>query len=62
MGFVGRHLVTFIVKNQLASKVRVADKVPPATAWLNEEHKVSEFFPSGALSNILHEGVIQTRD
>lgn len=41
VGFVGRHLTTFLVTNQLCSKVRVVDKVPPATAWLNEEHKVS---------------------
>ena len=37
---MGRHLTTFLVTNQLCSKVRVVDKVPPATAWLNEEHKV----------------------
>ena len=40
VGFVGRHLVTYLVKNQLVSKVRVADKVQPATGWLNDEHKV----------------------
>lgn len=38
-GFVGRHLTTYLVSKQLCSKVRVVDKVPPATAWLNEEHK-----------------------
>ena len=39
-GFVGRHLATYLVSNQLCSKVRVVDKVPPATAWLSQEHKV----------------------
>nr|XP_022309667.1 uncharacterized protein LOC111115277 isoform X1 [Crassostrea virginica]XP_022309668.1 uncharacterized protein LOC111115277 isoform X2 [Crassostrea virginica]XP_022309669.1 uncharacterized protein LOC111115277 isoform X3 [Crassostrea virginica] len=38
-GFIGRNLVTFLVENNLASKVRVADKVPPALAWLNQKHK-----------------------
>ena len=28
-----------LVKNQLASKIRVADKMPPATGWLNDEQK-----------------------
>ncbi len=41
VGFVGRHLVAFLLHNQLVSKLRVADKVPPATGWLNDEHKVS---------------------
>ena len=39
-GFVGRHLATFLINNQFCSKVRVVDKVPPATAWLNSEHQV----------------------
>jgi nucleoside-diphosphate-sugar epimerase len=38
-GFVGRHLTTFLVSNGLCSLVRVVDKVPPATAWLNAEHQ-----------------------
>ncbi|EEZ97930.1 uncharacterized protein LOC659370 [Tribolium castaneum] len=39
-GFIGRNLVAFLVKNDLASAIRVADKVPPQVAWLNEEcHK-----------------------
>lgn len=39
VGFIGRHLTTFLVSNQLCSKVRVVDKVPPITGWLNEEQK-----------------------
>ena len=42
VGFVGRHLTTYLVSNKLASKIRVADKVPPATGWLNTEHAVSD--------------------
>eukprot|EP00794_Sanderia_malayensis_P018877 gene18877-20777_t len=38
-GFVGRNLVAYLVENNLAKKIRVADKVPPQTAWLNENHK-----------------------
>ena len=33
--------MTMLVKDQLASKIRVADKMPPATGWLNDEQKVS---------------------
>lgn len=36
---MGRHLVTMLVKEQLASKIRVADKNIPATGWLNDEQK-----------------------
>lgn len=38
-GFIGRNLVNYLVQNDLVSKVRVADKVPPALAWLNQKHK-----------------------
>ena len=41
VGFVGRHLTSYLVKNQLTSKIRVVDKVPPGMGWLNEDHKVS---------------------
>ena len=32
-------MVTLLVKEQLASKIRVADKNLPATGWLNDEQK-----------------------
>ena len=38
---MGRHLTTFLVSNELCSLVKVVDKVPPATAWLNAEHQVT---------------------
>ena len=41
VGFVGRHFTAFLINQKLASKVRVVDKVPPATGWLNAEHSVS---------------------
>ena len=41
VGFVGRHFTAFLINQKLASKVRVVDKVPPATGWLNAEHYVS---------------------
>ncbi|KAI8503068.1 hypothetical protein Bbelb_188890 [Branchiostoma belcheri] len=38
-GFIGRNLAEYLVSNELASKVRVVDKVPPATAWLGGRQK-----------------------
>lgn len=40
-GFIGRHLVKHLVDYDLASAVRVVDKVPPQIAWLNEDHKAA---------------------
>ena len=40
VGFIGRHLTALLVKERLASKIRVVDKAPPSTGWLNAEHKV----------------------
>eukprot|EP00053_Salpingoeca_punica_P007018 m.65000 g.65000 ORF g.65000 m.65000 type:complete len:366 (+) comp13961_c0_seq2:365-1462(+) len=37
VGFIGRHLVVHLVKNNLASFIRVADKVLPQTAYLTPE-------------------------
>jgi len=39
VGFIGRHLVTYLVENNLASEIRVADKVLPQTAFLNQRQK-----------------------
>ncbi|XP_064645487.1 probable dTDP-glucose 4,6-dehydratase [Lineus longissimus] len=41
VGFIGRNLVNYLVKNDLANKIRVADKVPPTMAWLNDEQKAA---------------------
>ena len=38
-GFVGRNLVAYLIENNLVERVRVADKTPPQTAWMNEYHK-----------------------
>jgi len=40
-GFIGRHLVKYLVDNDLVSAVRVVDKVPPQIAWLNEDHRAA---------------------
>ncbi|KAI9208212.1 uncharacterized protein BJ171DRAFT_490658 [Polychytrium aggregatum] len=40
VGFIGRHFVAYLIENNLASRVRVADKVLPATAYLSEKHRV----------------------
>lgn len=39
VGFIGRNLVQYLIKNDLVSKVRVADKVLPALAGLSAEQK-----------------------
>ncbi|KAL8566462.1 hypothetical protein ACOMHN_015098 [Nucella lapillus] len=39
-GFIGRNFVQYLVNNDLASKIRVADKVPPQMAWMNPPHLV----------------------
>nr|KAI8752522.1 dTDP-D-glucose 4; 6-dehydratase-like isoform X2 [Biomphalaria glabrata] len=46
-GFIGRNLVDYLVRNSLAKKIRVVDKVPPQMAWLNPRH--SESFASPAV-------------
>jgi dTDP-D-glucose 4,6-dehydratase len=39
VGFIGRTFVAYLVDNNLASSIRVVDKVLPATAYLSESHK-----------------------
>jgi len=36
LGFVGKHLVSYLVKNEVASKIRVVDKVPQSMARLSK--------------------------
>jgi nucleoside-diphosphate-sugar epimerase len=36
-GFIGRHLALYIHENNLASEVRLVDKVLPQLAWLAPE-------------------------
>ena len=47
VGFIGRNVVTHLVQNDLASFIRVADKVLPPTAFLGSPHK--EAFESEGL-------------
>jgi nucleoside-diphosphate-sugar epimerase len=35
-GFIGRHLMTFLVESNECSKIRIVDKVLPETAYLTE--------------------------
>ncbi|KAJ8965988.1 hypothetical protein NQ317_015352 [Molorchus minor] len=37
-GFTGRNFVAYLVQNELASAIRIVDKVPPQVAWLNKSH------------------------
>ncbi|XP_063226526.1 uncharacterized protein LOC134533146 [Bacillus rossius redtenbacheri] len=38
-GFIGRNLVDYLISNDLARAVRIVDKTPPQTAWLNTKHQ-----------------------
>ncbi|XP_046982471.1 uncharacterized protein LOC124552236 isoform X1 [Schistocerca americana] len=38
-GFIGRNFVQYLIENDIASEIRVVDKVPPQTAWLNPKHQ-----------------------
>ena len=41
VGFIGRNFVQFLVERNLASFVRVVDKVLPPTAFLGKQHKAA---------------------
>jgi len=41
VGFIGRNLAHYIIENDLASKVRIVDKVLPATAYLLPAQKAA---------------------
>ncbi|RXG55157.1 hypothetical protein Avbf_03302 [Armadillidium vulgare] len=38
-GFIGRHIVAELIEADVASYIKVVDKVPPEMAWLNVGHK-----------------------
>jgi len=38
IGFIGRNLVAYLVENNIAEKIRAADKVLPSTAFLGGSH------------------------
>lgn len=38
-GFIGRNFIEYLIANDLVSKVRAVDKVPPQTAWFNKRHQ-----------------------
>lgn len=40
LGFIGRHLVEYLLNKNNVSYIRVVDKVLPQMAWLNKKHKV----------------------
>jgi len=47
-GFIGRHLVEYLTRENLCERIKVVDKVPPELSWMNETHKAAfnqvEFF------------------
>jgi len=46
VGFIGRNFVKWLVDHQVANKIRVVDKVLPATAFLGKEHQEAFNNPS----------------
>jgi len=60
VGFIGRHLVTYLAQNKLASKILVADKVLPEVAGLTAQEM--EIFKSDLVVykqvNLAREGTI----
>eukprot|EP01133_Synstelium_polycarpum_P017769 gene17769-21197_t len=46
VGFIGRNLVQFLVEKQLCQRIRVVDKVLPATAFLGKKHLEAFAHPS----------------
>lgn len=54
VGFIGRNFVAYLVENDLASEIRVIDKVLPQTAYLNKRFAAAfdkVEFMQGNLSN-----------
>ncbi|ORX60170.1 NAD(P)-binding protein [Piromyces finnis] len=41
VGFIGRNLCSYLIENNLVDHITVADKVLPATAYLNSKHKAA---------------------
>jgi len=41
VGFIGRNLCSYLIENDLVDHITVADKVLPATAYLNAKHKAA---------------------
>jgi nucleoside-diphosphate-sugar epimerase len=46
VGFIGRNFIKFLVDNKLAERIRVVDKVLPATAFLGRPHADAFAHPS----------------
>ncbi|XP_071787949.1 4-hydroxy-2-methyl-3-oxo-4-farnesyl-3,4-dihydroquinoline-1-oxide ketoreductase-like [Asterias amurensis] len=57
-GFIGRNFVHHLVSNNLATKIRVADKTPPQTAWLNKLHKESFAKVEFVSANLINTGSV----
>lgn len=57
---MGRNLVLYLIENDLASNIRIADKVLPALAYLNKVHEealknpIVEFVNANLVNQSLH--------
>lgn len=67
-GFIGRNLVQYLLDNDLASRIRVADKLQPKLAYLNPSHDAAfsnpivEFVSSNLLNKDSQEKVFQSEE
>jgi nucleoside-diphosphate-sugar epimerase len=65
VGFIGRKFVAYLTENDLASEIRVIDKVLPQTAYLNERCRAAfervEFMQGNLSSQGKEERGIATR-
>lgn len=55
--FIGRHLVHYLISNQLASHIRVADKMLPQTAYLSKQHEQSFKLIEFKQANLVNPGM-----
>lgn len=60
VGFIGRHFVHYLLKNNLVGDIRVVDKALPQTAYLSEEFKADFSRVEFKQSNLVNPGKIYT--
>ena len=58
VGFIGRNFVTYLVENDLASGIRVVDKVLPATAYLTKRQAAAFSKVEFKQANLVNPGIV----
>jgi nucleoside-diphosphate-sugar epimerase len=54
VGFIGRHLTTYLVEHEICSEIRVVDKVLPATAYLTARQSAAFQHVQFVQANLAH--------